>query len=86
MRDIRDSSVSIATSYRLDGWGSIPGWGKDFSLLHSFKIPTKWVPGAPSPWIKGPRRETDLYLMPRTRMVELYLHSSYFFMKWCLIN
>jgi hypothetical protein len=34
----QDSSVGISTSYRLDGWGSIPGRVRDFSLLHS--LPT----------------------------------------------
>jgi hypothetical protein len=31
----RDSSVGVATGYGLDGWGSIPGTGRDFPLLHS---------------------------------------------------
>jgi hypothetical protein len=26
----QDSSVGIAMDYGLDGWGSIPGWGKKF--------------------------------------------------------
>jgi hypothetical protein len=29
---------------------------------------------------------THIYLVPRSRMMELYLHSFYFFMGWCLIN
>jgi hypothetical protein len=32
-----NSSVDIATDYRLDGRGSIPGRGKDSSPLHSVK-------------------------------------------------
>jgi hypothetical protein len=34
----RDSSVGVVTGYELDGQGSIPGRGKDFSLLHNVKI------------------------------------------------
>jgi hypothetical protein len=33
----RDSSVRIAMGYRLDGWGSSPHKGRNFSLLHSFQ-------------------------------------------------
>jgi hypothetical protein len=29
---------------------------------------------------------THLHLVPRSRMVELYLHSPYLFMAWCLID
>jgi hypothetical protein len=31
----RDGSVGIETGYKLQGWGSIPGRGKSFYLLHS---------------------------------------------------
>jgi hypothetical protein len=31
----RDSSVGVATGYELEGWGSILGRGKVFSLTHS---------------------------------------------------
>jgi hypothetical protein len=29
---------------------------------------------------------THLYIMPRSRMVELYPYTPYVFMAWCLIN
>jgi hypothetical protein len=64
--DSRDSSVGIAMGYGMDGWGSIPGMGKGFSLLHSVQTsyeghPTsiQWVPGAISPGVKWPGCETD---------------------------
>jgi hypothetical protein len=31
----RDISLVMATGYGLDGWGSIPGTGKRYSILHS---------------------------------------------------
>jgi hypothetical protein len=31
----RDSSVYIGTGYGLDGWGSTPDRGTNYSLLHS---------------------------------------------------
>jgi hypothetical protein len=34
----------------------------------------------------GPDTHLQLVPMPRSRMVELYLHSLYVFMVWCLIN
>jgi len=46
----RDSSVGIATRYRLGGPGIESRWGRDFP--HAFKLalgptqpPTQWVPG-----------------------------------------
>jgi hypothetical protein len=30
-----DISVGVATGYKLDSWGSIPGRGKKFLALHS---------------------------------------------------
>jgi hypothetical protein len=51
----RDSSVGIATGYRLDGWA------RDVSLLHSIQTvwgpirpPIQWVPG-----VKRPDRGAD---------------------------
>jgi hypothetical protein len=35
---------------------------------------------------QGAKLTTDLHLVPRSRMVELYLHSPYVFMAWCWIK
>ena len=45
----RDSSVGIATRYRLDGPGIESGWGRDFPLpskpsLGHTQPPVQWVP------------------------------------------
>jgi hypothetical protein len=74
------SSIGIATFYVLDGRGLIPGRNKRFSLLDIVQTDS----GAhPAPYSMGiginrPGREADHYsppLMPRSRIVELYLHS-----------
>jgi hypothetical protein len=52
-----DSSVGIATRYRLDGPGSIPGNAR---YLSSRQRPsTQQVPTAPSPRVKRQGREAD---------------------------
>jgi hypothetical protein len=61
----RDSSFGVATGYALDG----PALG-----------PTRFqrVPGALSPEVKaagGVKVTTHFHLVPRSRMVKLYLHS-----------
>jgi hypothetical protein len=69
-RTNRNSSVGTANDY--EGWvgnsvktaASMPARGP--TLPH-----VKLVPG-----IKRPGRVSDLYLMPRSRMVELYLHFT----------
>jgi hypothetical protein len=55
----RDSSVGIATGYRLIGQGLIPDSETHFSLLHSVQTdsgshttPFQWVPGILSPGVK----------------------------------
>jgi hypothetical protein len=80
----RDSSVGIAKGYGLNGRGSISGRDKRF---FSTPQPTDrfWAPPSlPSTeyWelfprgVKRPRHEADQsYLVPRSRMLELYLHS-----------
>jgi hypothetical protein len=35
---------------------------------------------------KGVKLTTDLHLVPRLRMVKLFLHLPNVFMAWCLIN
>jgi hypothetical protein len=46
----RDSSVSIATGYGMDGPGIESRWGRDFShtsrpALRPTQPPVQWVPG-----------------------------------------
>jgi hypothetical protein len=60
----RDSSVSIASGYRLDGQGSISGRGRYVSLLHSVQTGSVVHP-ASYPWpvslgVKRQGREADL--------------------------
>jgi hypothetical protein len=79
----RDSSVGIATSYRLDGRCSIPGKGK--KIFSTSQRPDRlWGPsnllmgtGAPRPWYsdRSVKLTTHLHLVTRSRMVELYLRS-----------
>jgi hypothetical protein len=78
-----DSSVGIAMGYGLGGRGSIPGKGKRFVFhfpttsrltLGPTQPPTQWAPGPLSPRVKRLGREAD-HSPPRSRMVELYLHS-----------
>jgi hypothetical protein len=80
-----DISVGIAKGYGLDGRGSISGRGKKF-----FFTPQRpdWLWDPPSllyNWYRGHvpqgysglmmKLTTNLHLVPRSRMVELYLHS-----------
>jgi hypothetical protein len=91
----RNSSVIIATGYELDYRNSIPGKGKRF-----FSTPQRLecIWGPPNllsngchglcPRVcsgRGVKLTTYLYLMPRSRMLELFLHSPYVFMAWCLV-
>jgi hypothetical protein len=60
----RDSSVGLATGYKLDGQGSIPGRGKFFSItsgpaLGPTQPPIHWEPGDLSPGIKRQGRAAD---------------------------
>jgi hypothetical protein len=83
----QDSAVSIVTGYGLDGWDSIPGRDKQFSLLYSFQTSSLACPasylmgtggfcprggGGEGGW--GMKLSTDLHLILRSRMVEQYLH------------
>jgi hypothetical protein len=73
-----------ATSYGLDGGGSIPGKNKGFlSSAHypdQIRCPLtsiQWVSWAPSldESGRGVKLTTRLQLMPRSRMVKLFFHS-----------
>jgi hypothetical protein len=62
----RVSSVGIATSYELNGRGSIPGRGKVFLIsiasrpaLESTQPPIQWVPESLSSKLKWLGREAD---------------------------
>jgi hypothetical protein len=79
-----DSSVDIVTGYGLDGRGSIPGSGKIFLFsagsgltLGPTQPPIQWVPRIISLGLKRPGRDGDHspLLAPRSRTMELYLHS-----------
>jgi hypothetical protein len=80
----RDSSVGTATGYGLDDWGSIPGRGKIVLFSTEYRPalgptqpPIHWIPGVLSLRVsgKGVRLTIHLYLVTRSRMVELYLQS-----------
>jgi hypothetical protein len=71
----RDSSVGIAKGYVLDSQQV-----QDFSLLHSVQTdpwvsqPIRWVPGS---FLRCKEREAwSSPLMSRSKLVQLYLHSS----------
>jgi hypothetical protein len=75
----RDSSVGIAMGYGLDDPGSIPGSRKNFIFstasrpnMGPAQPPIQWVLGVKRPWLEA---VTHLHLVPRSRMVELYIHS-----------
>jgi hypothetical protein len=75
--EVIDSSVDIATRYRMDDWGSIPGRGKRFfSLQQPQRIwsqsSIQWVPGALP---LGGKTDLSPLLVPGSTMVELYLTS-----------
>jgi hypothetical protein len=74
----RNSSFGLETGYRLDVRGSIHDRGKRFFFTASRPAvgptppPIQWIPGVLFPRVK---LATHLYLVPRSGMVELYLHS-----------
>jgi hypothetical protein len=75
----------IATGYALDCRGSIPDMGKIFlfsvasePVLEPTQPPIQWVPWATSSRGqrgRGMKLTRQLYLLPRSRIVELHLHS-----------
>jgi hypothetical protein len=87
MRVSRDSSVGIATGYGPDNreFGTrFPAEARDFSLIHTVQTslgptqpPIQCVTDVLSPGVRWKERDltTHLHLVPRLRMVELYLHS-----------
>jgi hypothetical protein len=83
----RDNSIGIATGYELDGRGSISGRDKIFSVLHSVQTGSGAQPASYAIGIGGFRHQysyrvvkltIQLYLVQRSRMVELYLRSPLF--------
>ena len=77
----RDSSVGIATRYRLDGPGSNPGGGEIFCPTYS--MGTGSFPG-----IKWPGRGVDQPSSSRAEVkerVELYLYSPSW-PSWCVLE
>jgi hypothetical protein len=82
-RYILDSSVSIAMGYGLDGQGLIPGRSKRFvsTPQHPRGPPSLLSNGYRGPFPQGWSNQgvkptTHLHLLLRSRMVELYFHSS----------
>jgi hypothetical protein len=81
---VRGNLVGIATCYRLDGRGSIPGGERFFSSLKrqerlwgELSLLSNGFQGLflrrKSGW--GVKLTTHLHLAPRSKMVKLYLHS-----------
>jgi hypothetical protein len=68
----RDSSVGIAKGHGLDGLGSNSRRGKIF-LFCTTSRPTLRPVQPPIPWVPGVKQPG--HVVPRSRMVELYLHS-----------
>jgi hypothetical protein len=84
-------SVGRATDYGLDGRASIPGRGRRFSYT-SQRPDWLWVPSSllsNGYWVlftrekscRGMKLTTHLLQVPRSRMVELYLHFPIYVFK-----
>jgi hypothetical protein len=81
----QDSPVSTVRGYGLDRWDSIPGRGKIFSLLHSIQTDSRthlasYLMGTEGSFSKGKvaramKLTVSLHIVPRSKIVELYLHS-----------
>jgi hypothetical protein len=82
-----DSSVGVGMGNGLYGRGSIPGKTKRF-FFSSQRSDRLWCPPsilsneyrASSPGVKAAK------VWSWSRKMELYLHTPYVFMAWCLIN
>jgi hypothetical protein len=80
---ILDSSVGIVTSFELDGWGSIPGKGTRFfsspqrldRLISSSSLLAIGYLGASLQGKGAGAWIWKLHVVPRLRMVEMYVHS-----------
>jgi hypothetical protein len=73
--------VGIVMGYRQDGLASISSGVKFFSTAFRLAVgstqPIKWVPGALFLGVEQPGHEADnSFLVPSSRMLELYLHFS----------
>jgi hypothetical protein len=95
----RDSSVGIALGYGLDDRGStvrFPAGAGNSSLHYRVQTtlgptqpPIQWVPGTLYLGVKRSGRGADHSPPPSAEIeecVELYLHSQYVFMAWCLVK
>jgi hypothetical protein len=73
-------AVGVAMGYVLDGLGSIPSKVKVVSIVHCVQTCSgvQRVPGAlpRRRSVRGVNMTTYLHLVPRLRMVELFLHST----------
>jgi hypothetical protein len=72
---LSEAEIAQSVGYRLDGWGSIPGRGRDFSIPRSDQTDSETHP-APYPLgtgVKRQEREADHSppLLPRSGMMEL---------------
>jgi hypothetical protein len=75
----RDISVSIGIEYMLEGRGSIPARGKRFFSTPQH-LDELWGPSNRDPILSlqcggSVKLTTNFHLVPRPRMVKLYLHS-----------
>jgi hypothetical protein len=99
-RGSRDSTVGIATGYRLDdrgrGWSSSPSRVKNFLFSTSSRpalgptqLPIQWVPEALSPGVKRPGREADHSPNTSAKVKKMWIYTStlpYALMVKCLIS
>jgi hypothetical protein len=84
---IRDNSIGIATAYRLDGRGSILGREKRHFSSPQHPNPLWGQPNFPISRYRGlVKLTTNPHLASRSRIVELYLYSSYLLKACYLIN
>jgi hypothetical protein len=81
----RDSSVGIATGYRLENGrvGVRVAVGQELSLLHVVQIgfgftqpPIQWVPGALSSAVKRPGREADHSPPTSVEIKKIWIYTS----------
>jgi hypothetical protein len=71
----------LTTGWTAEGVGvRVPVGSGIFSTSSTLALgpaqpPIQWVPGALSPSVKRPGRETHLQLVPRSENVDLHVHS-----------